>query len=89
MPDEKEQERLNRLGRLALKWFLYLQLRSGALVKWIYERHPGIAAGDIFLGNQIEKLIKEGNVEAAQKAFDELVKQDQAGYKLKKNFNDE
>lgn len=79
----------NRLSCLALKWLGYLNLRSGALVKWIYERHPGIATGDRFLGNRIERLIKEGNVEGAQKAFDELVKQDHSGEKLRKTFNDE
>jgi len=88
MPNDTEQERLNRLGRLAMKWFLYLQLRSGALTKWIFERHPGIAAGDIFWGNQIEKLIKEGKFEAAQRAFDEFVKHEQAARKLKKNFDE-
>lgn len=83
MDNEKD-----RLGRLALKWVLYLNLRSGELVKWIYEHHPGVAASDRFLGNRIEKLIQEGNVEGAQKAFDEFVKQEQAARKLKKIFNE-
>ncbi len=82
MDDEKK----TRLERLEKKYFLYLHVRDPRIIKWVYERHPGIATGLTFLSNEVERLFKEENIDVAQKAFEEFISQDEAARKLYHNF---
>ena len=71
-----------KLERLTAKYFLYLHFRDQKAVKWVHERHHGIAVGTRFSENEIEKFIEEGNFDAAKKAFEELMRQDNFTAKL-------